>query len=276
MEKIRVFLADDQQLFLEGVQTVLELKDPSIEIVGAAANGKETLEKIRAAHPDILLLDVKMPIMDGPETVKRIRAREKKPEKIHTGFQSGHSCSCKQSNNQTTHPPLREHSIFQYDHSTLHKVSTSSRNNHHTLKIFMFTTYYDHDLIKRAIDSGADGYFLKDTTIEHLIAVIHEAVGRRHEISLDGGKRTEKNTTAETPFANMKGTPKQLMALSPRERQVFALLIEGKTNTAIAEELNISEKTVRNHVSRIYHILKVKNRSQALIWAINEEMFISY
>ena len=77
MKKLRLFLSDDHPMFLDGLTTVLTLKDPDIEIVGTAGDGEETLQKVKRCGADVLLLDIKMPVLDGIETVKRIREDDK-------------------------------------------------------------------------------------------------------------------------------------------------------------------------------------------------------
>jgi DNA-binding NarL/FixJ family response regulator len=216
LSRIRVLVADDHPVFLEGLTTVLELKDPSIELVGTASNGLEAVALQEKTNAEVVLLDIKMPEMGGVDAAIAIRKR-----------------------NPDT-------------------------------KIIMLTTFDDRELINSALQAGAHGYLLKDAPVQEIVKAIKAA----HKGSmLMSPRAAEKLTDIEedgTEDHISTSAVKQLAELTSREREILVLMAKGNDNTSIANELFISEKTVRNHVSRIYHIIGVHNRTQAVIWAFDQ------
>ena len=210
MGTIRLLIADDHPLFLEGLCAVLPFKDPHLEVVGIAVDGAEAVEKARELRPDIVLLDIKMPRMSGVEA-----ARE----------------------------------ILRSDRDT---------------RIIMLTTFDDRELIVDAMEAGAKGFLLKDTPTSQIIQGIHAV----H----DGQVLMSEAAAAKLHWghaAQPSPPPKELAQMSSSERAVLRLMAEGKDNEEIAAALQLSEKTVRNYVSLIYDILGVNNRTQAVLWALN-------
>jgi DNA-binding NarL/FixJ family response regulator len=212
-DKIRILVVDDHPVFLEGLCTVFSLKDTEIEIVGTACDGRQAVEREQETQPDVVLLDVKMPMMNGVEAA-RIMA-ERRPE----------------------------------------------------IKIIMLTSFDERELIAEALQVGAQGYLLKDTPIDQLIEAIKTVY---HGNVLMSPQVAEKLCI---PVSNRVPAPlpppKEITELSVREREVLSRMARGQDNTQIADELFLSDKTVRNYVSHIYDVLGIHKRTQVVLWALD-------
>ena len=212
---IRLVIADDQRLMREGLSMILELEEDT-EVVGTAANGEEALQLVQQHRPDIVLMDIRMPHVDGIEGTKRI-------------------------------------------------LSVAPQT-----KILMLTTFNDKELIISALESGAKGYLLKDMPSEAIIQAIHTVnrggVVIQSEVTknilseLRERQREQKALAAEEK--------RKLALLSKREREVLGLLGQGYNNKEIAEQLYISEGTVKNHLSSIIRKLELRDRTQAALFAL--------
>ena len=213
MKKLRLLLADDHPLFLEGLSTVLSLKDPELEVVGTVSNGQEAVEMEKDLSPDVVLMDIKMPVMDGIEAARLIRSRRK------------------------------------------------------DIKIVMLTTFDDGELVTGALRAGADGYILKDTPAQEVIDDIKSIYHGNVLMSQQAAKKVLQMELRETDEGSKSVEPGSVNGLTEREQQILGLLGKGKDNLEIAAELFISEKTVRNYISRIYDVLGVHNRTKAVLWA---------
>ncbi len=214
MERIKVLIADDHRVVREGLAAILKTKE-NIAVVGEAQDGHEALEKVRALLPDVVLMDVSMPRMNGVEATRQI-----KREFPHIG-------------------------------------------------IIALTMYDEQHYIFDLVRAGATGYLLKDTDSAQIVAairaiyrgesLIHPSVASKilAEFSLMSQKKGKKASWVEHD-------------LTEREITVLRLVAEGKTNKEIANALNLSEKTVKNHVRNIFHKLQVYDRTQAAILAIRK------
>lgn len=206
---MKVIICDDQAIIRDGLELLLKL-EKDIEIVGLAQDGAEAVELVDQAPPDLILMDLKMPGMNGVEATRRIRAR---------------------------HPDV---------------------------KVLVLTTYDGDEWVFDAIRAGAAGYLLKDTPREVVIEAIRGTVaGKSFVDPVVTGKLLEQ-------LANKQEQPASLITdkLTDREVDVLHLIARGLSNAEIAEELHLSEGTVRNHVSAIFAKLDVADRTQAAILAI--------
>lgn len=214
MQKIKVLVADDHPVFLEGLCSILTLRDSEIELVSSVSDGREAVEEVKKLTPDVVLLDIKMPVMNGVEAARIIK--ESTPE----------------------------------------------------TKIIMLTNFEDRDLITAALKVGANGYILKDAPILQIIQSIRTVFQGNVLIS---PKVAEKliSTDEEQDIGNqLLPQDGKVDDLTSREKEILILMTRGRENWEIAQELFISEKTVRNYVSQIYAILGVNNRTQAVLWAL--------
>jgi len=212
--KIRVLIADDHQVVREGLTAVLKTKG-DIEVVGVAKDGREAVDKARELVPDVVLMDISMPRMNGVEAT-----RELKRENPHIG-------------------------------------------------VVILTMYAEEEYIFDLVKAGATGYLLKDADSGQIVkalraiaegeSLIHPSVASKilNEFSLLAEGKGRKPGRLEHD-------------LTDREITVLKLVAEGKTNKEIANDLDLSEKTVKNHVRNIFHKLHVYDRTQAAIHAIRK------
>jgi DNA-binding NarL/FixJ family response regulator len=200
---IRVMLADDHRLVRAGLEQLLSIA-PDLQVVGAAAGGHEAIELACALQPDVVLMDISMPDLDGISATRELRRR--RPQ----------------------------------------------------TPVVMLTSTSDRDRILDALDAGAIGYLLKDAEPEQLFRGIRSAA--RGDSPLDP-KAARAVLTGRRPAS---ATQPQL---TPREQEILRLVVAGFPNKAIAHELLISEKTVKNHLGRIFQAIGVSDRTQAALWA---------
>lgn len=214
--EIRVLVVDDQQLIREGIASVLQLKE-GIAVVGTATNGEEAVAEAEIVTPDLILMDVHMPMMNGIEATERIR--------------SGHP-EC---------------------------------------QVLMLTTFDDDEYIVRSLQAGACGYLLKDIPADDLAEAIRLAHSGVYQLAPEvAGKLVGAFGDIKARDARAERAKTDL---TDREFEVFRLLSTGATNAEIAEELVVSEGTVKNHVSNILGQLGLRDRTQAAIYAIENNIF---
>lgn len=200
---IRVVLADDHGVIRDGLgRLIAALED--VELAGVAADGQEAVTVCAQVAPDVVLMDLDMPVLDGIEATRRIRA-------------AGPDAPA----------------------------------------VVVLTAFSDRPRIMSALEAGACGYLLKDVEAEEVAAGIRAAA--RGESPLD--------PRAARTILDARSAPDPLAELSPREREVLGLLVEGLPNKLIARRLEISEKTVKSHLTRIFRMLGVTDRTQAALWA---------
>jgi DNA-binding NarL/FixJ family response regulator len=205
---IKIVLVDDQNLIRQGLKALLELES-DLQIVGEAENGQVAIDLVQELQPSVVLMDIRMPVMDGVTATKEICQRF--PQ----------------------------------------------------VNILILTTFDDDTYVSAAIRYGAKGYLLKDTPSEEIAAAIR-AVDRGYTHLAPGmmakvmaGKANE----AAVPL------PLELQELTPRELEVLKLIAAGANNKEIAQELYISEGTVKNHVTNLLSRLNLRDRTQAAILA---------
>jgi DNA-binding NarL/FixJ family response regulator len=212
MDKIRVLIVDDQSLFLESLSTFLRNYAEDIDVVGNAKNGEEAVGKAAVLRPDIVLMDVHMPVMNGVEATERIL-----------------------------------------------KAQPGTR-------ILILSTYDEDEYVRKALKLGAAGYLLKDISPTELIASIRALKSGAVQISPQIVANLMQNLVAveSSPERALAGKLEWFESLTRREREVFALIATGLDNAQIADNLDIAEHTVRNHVSMIYSKLEVQDRFQII------------
>lgn len=214
---IKVLLVDDQGLIRQGLRALLEL-EPDLEIVGEAENGEQAINLVAEFQPDVLLLDIRMPIMDGVAATKEIQKRFP------------------------------------------------------TTKILVLTTFDDDEYVSAALQNGAMGYLLKDTPSEELAVAIRAVYKGYTQLGPGIVKKLLTQFSNGTPIHSTP-VPSTLTELTPREKEVLRLIATGASNREIAQELYISEGTVKNHVTNILNTLNLRDRTQAAIWA---NTYLSY
>jgi len=200
----RVLIVDDQTLFRTGLSRLLD-EDPRVEVVGEAKDGAEAVVQAAKLKPDVVLMDIKMPNLDGIEAARQI---------------------------------------------------TQADPN---IKVLMLTTFEADNQVIQALKAGARGYVLKDSTAQAIITSIAAVMS---------GERVMASVVANRVLELLTGTtsPKEFYdGLTSREVEILKLLATGMANKQIAYRLQISEKTVRNHVSHTYEKLGIYDRAQAVL-----------
>ncbi|MFE1983640.1 response regulator [Streptomyces mirabilis] len=208
---ITVFVVDDHAVVRRGIASFLEFVD-DISVIGEAADGQEALEKLDAMHahgelPDVVLLDLNMPRLDGIQTAAALAER---------------------------HPAIRT---------------------------VILTSFTEMERVHAALSHGVSGYVLKDASSDEVEAAIRAS--QRDEVFLDTAIARRLTQRLVTPSAG-------LGSLSAREREVLRLVAGGLSNRAIADQLAISERTARTHVSRLLAKLGLSSRTQAALVAVRE------
>ena len=205
---IRVLIADDHPVFRFGLRTLLKA-DPAMEVVGEAMNGEDAIAQAASLYPDVILMDLNMPEMNGIEAIRRILA------------------------------------------------------NHPQVHILVLTMFDDDDSVFAAMRAGARGYLLKGAEGGETLQAIHIVSSGEAIFSPAIAQRLMQYFGAPRP----PGPSQPFPDLTEREREVLALIAQGYTNQAIAEQLAISPKTVRNHISSIFSKLQVTSRLEAILRA---------
>jgi NarL family two-component system response regulator LiaR len=206
---IRVLIADDHAILRKGIRALLST-EPDIEVVGETCDGLETVAQAHALHPDVILMDLVMPEMDGIEATRRITAEQ---------------------------PGVR---------------------------ILVLTSFAADDKVFPAIKAGALGYILKDSGPVELVQAIHQV--HQGQPSLEPSIALKVLQELSHPTQR----PPTSEPLSERELEVLRLLAQGKSNREIADQLVITELTVRTHVSNILGKLHLASRTQAALYALKE------
>lgn len=208
---IRVVIADDHGLVREGLRRLVDAP-ADIGVVGTAASGREAVELIERTRPDVALMDLSMPDIDGIAATRQALARA--PD---------------------TH-------------------------------VVILTSFSDRERILEALDAGAIGYLLKDAEPDELLRGIRTAVkGDSPLAPRAAAELIADRRPAGSDVRNRSAEPKQ--TFTPREREILALLAQGRPNKVIARRLDIAEQTVKNHLSHIFQTLGVTDRTQAALWA---------
>ena len=201
---VRVVIADDHQVVREGLQMILADSDGEIVVVGEASDGEEAVRVATAIKPDVVLMDLSMPRVDGLEATRRLR-----------------------------------------------EAGVPSR-------VLILTSFADGEGVRDAVRAGVMGYLMKDVLKAELLTAIR--------LAADGVPTLHPRAQQHL----MRGiaepeTPSPFGTLTPRERDVLALIAQGESNKRIAAALNLSIGTVKGYVSAIFEKLGVEDRTQAAL-----------
>lgn len=231
--RIRIVLADDQAIIRDGLETVLNLVE-DFEVVGTAADGAEAVALIAAEHPDVALMDLRMPVLDGAAATRRVTAET--PETA----------------------------------------------------VLVLTTFADDADIVAALRAGARGYLTKDAGRAELAAAIRAVAAGQSTFSAPvrdvllgrigapepahdaadpetaGTPGMESGAAADADPASASVLAVRFPALTAREREVYALILQGRSNGEIAQALYVGVATVKTHVNAVFAKLGVRDRAQAI------------
>lgn len=203
-DAIRLLLADDHRMLRETLKR--SMLDEGFDVVGEASDGQQAVDLADELHPDVILMDVTMPEIDGVEATRRII--EQRPE----------------------------------------------------ARIVMLTMHADQDVIAAAIRAGAAGYLVKDCSFEEVAATVRDAFANDTDVSpqIAASMLHEARGLADDPEA----------VITKREIEVLQLIADGCSTPEVAEQLFISQKTVKNHLASIYAKLDARDRTQAVLQAV--------
>ena len=208
---IRLMLADDHRMLREGLRRSME--EQGFDVVGEAGNGDEAVRMAETLRPDLVLMDVTMPDMDGVEATRQVR------------------------------------------------ISAPG------VRVVMLTMHADQGVLADAIRAGASGYLVKDCSTEEIADAVRLAVSGESALSpklaasmLDEVRRLDD--------AGSFGAAGEDRVISRREEEVLQLIADGCSTPEVAEQLYISQKTVKNHLASIYQKLDARDRTQAVLQAV--------
>lgn len=216
--EITVLLVDDQDLFREGVRVIVDAQ-PGMRVVGGAANGLDAVTLVDELAPDVVLMDIRMPEMDGVEATRQI-------------FQP-------------------------------HRVAAREK----PVRVVMLTTFNLDDRAADAIRCGASGFLLKDVTPAQLADAIRTTYQGNAVLSPEN-----LIDLLDHRFQPKPDVPQSYSTLTDKEREVFAAVAEGLSNTEIASRVFLSESTVKTHVSAILRKLDLRDRVQIVVFARDHQL----
>jgi DNA-binding NarL/FixJ family response regulator len=201
---IRVLIADDHALVRRGLSDLLGAAD-GVEVVGAIEDGLLAVAAVNELEPDILLMDLSMPGLDGIQATRAVLAARP------------------------------------------------------TTMVIILTSFSENARILSALEAGAVGYLLKDADPDDIIRALRDATA-------GGVPLSPKAARALLPASRSTGTA-GAESLTAREKEVLSLVATGLPNKSIARQLSISEKTVKAHLTRVFTVLGVSDRTSAALWA---------
>jgi len=212
---INVMLADDHSLIREGIKQLLEF-DESIKVVAQAADGFECISVLEDVKPDVLLLDINMPNMNGLEVLSELKRKRAK------------------------------------------------------MKILILTVHNEVEYLIKAMDFGVDGYILKDSGSNELREAIHKVYNGEQYIEPD------LIPALNSRVINRDIDQEKIESLTKREIEILKQIAGGRFNKEIADSLNITERTVKNHISNLFKKIDVNDRTQAAVFAIRNNLVTLY
>ena len=208
-ERIRILIVDDHPLIREGLRAILETQ-PDMELVGEARDGNEAVARAQALKPDVILMDLALPHMDGVEATRQIIQKD----------------------------PL--------------------------VRVLILSNYLDDDKVFGVLKAGAKGYLIKETNPQDLRQAVRAVY--QGKSALDPAvQRKLVDQFAQTTGKSASSKDN----LTEREQEVLRLMAQGLTNPQIGHKLSIAEGTVRFHVSNVLKKLGLKNRTQAVLYAVH-------
>ena len=228
---IRVLLVDDQALVRAGFRMILDAEE-DIEVVGEASDGEQAVFSAQQFKPDVILMDVRMPNMDGIEATRKIVSAD------------GANGAAGASGSEDADPALDRP------------------------RVLMLTTFELDEYVYESLRAGASGFLLKDVPADQLVAGIRVVAEGEALLAPSVTKRLISDfSAARAAKAAEENPPAGLDELTTREMEVFKLIARGMSNSEIAGELVVSETTVKTHVARILMKLGLRDRVQAVVLA---------
>jgi NarL family two-component system response regulator LiaR len=207
---ISVMIVDDHAMVRRGILIFIKNK-PGLKVIGEACNGQEAVEQCEQLRPDVILMDLRMPVLDGVAATRLIHK--------------------------------------QFPH----------------IQIIALTTFQDKQLVHDALEAGAISYLLKNVSGDELAEAIRGAYAGRPTLAREAVQALVQPAPSEPPTGS---------DLTPREREVLALLVKGLSNNEIAERLCVSHATAKAHVSNILSKFGVSHRAEAIALALEKKLVV--
>lgn len=214
---IKLLLADDQDILTEGLKLILGAEE-DIEIVGTVNNGKKAYDLCRIKKPDVVLMDIQMPEVDGVE------------------------------------------------------ATTMIKKDFPNTKIIVLTTFNDDKYIYDALKNGASGYLLKDTSPKEILKAVRTVYKGGALIQSEVAVKVINQFSQLAKETVGKHINPKVELLTEREIEICRLIAEGKNNKEIAEELFLSQGTVKNHITRVLIKLDLRDRTQLAVFTIKNDL----
>jgi len=208
LNQIRILLADDHTVVRSGLSAVLAMQD-DFKIVGEAGDGEEAVRLCESLQPDVVLMDLLMPKIDGVTATRTIKERWPK------------------------------------------------------IQIIALTSFKEKEYVEGALKAGASGYLLKNVSADELVAAVRRAIAGQPSLSPEA---------AQVLIQNVSGSSQPDLDMTEREKEILALMVEGLSNSKIAERLTINQSTVKFHVSNILSKLGVASRTEAVAMAVKRHL----
>jgi NarL family two-component system response regulator LiaR len=208
-ETIRILIVDDHTVVRDGLNALISM-EAGMQVVGLAADGLEAVKLATELKPDVILMDLVMPRMDGVQAIIEI-----------------------------------------------HRETPNAR-------ILVLTSFAENHQVFSAIKAGATGYLMKDTSAEQLIEAIRDTYHDRPALQPEIARKLMRDLQTQGGTSSLEAT------LTEREIEILQQVALGKTNQEIADQLVLSERTVRTHITNILAKLRLSNRTQAALFALRE------
>lgn len=214
---IKLLLVDDQDILVEGLKLILGMEE-DIEISGTANNGKKAYEFCKWNMPDVVLMDIQMPELNGVEVTKMIR------------------------------------------------------RDFPRVKVIVLTTFNDDEYIYDALKNGASGYLLKDTSPSEIARAVRTVYNGGALIQSEVAVKVIDKFSELAKEKREKSIDPRVDLLTDREKDICRLIAEGKNNKEIADELFLSQGTVKNHITRVLIKLDLRDRTQLAVFTIKNDL----
>lgn len=254
--KIKVMITDDQRLMREGLKTLLDLEE-DLNVVELAENGKDALEKLQSAEPDVILMDIRMPVMDGVECTKVIKQQYPRVKVIILTTFDDDEFIIEALKNGAVGYILKDLSS-----EKLVEVIKDAYKGNSIMQPEIAAKVISHitGAVKEASRNDINRVISKDSS--------EPSQHGNDEFNYSDNTKIMGHNVDENTVKNMSKMKDHISQLTDREREILHLVGDGMSNTEIAKKLYISVGTVKNYISNLYSKLEIDDRSKLTLYAI--------